>query len=159
RFFRSKIGDDGADLISQTLLACVESTEPVDNVKAFIFAVARRRLVDHFRKVARTPDLDPALSSVADLATGLETGLDRRKERELLRDALARIPLDDQIALELAYLEGVSGRDLARVLDISENTVRSRLARAKDKLREQLATLGTPEEAALVESQLAAKDE
>ena len=145
RVFGSKIGDVGAALISQTLLACVESREPVDNVKAFIFAVARRRLVDHFRKVARAPELDPALSSVADLATGVETGLDRAREHELLRDALVRIPLDDQIALELAYREGRSGRDLARVLDVAENTVRSRLARAKDKLRAQLVTLGTPD--------------
>jgi len=156
RFFRAKVGDDGADLISQTFLACVEGRDRIagDNVKAYLFAVARRRLADHFRKRARAPVVDLARSSLVDLGTGPATELGRRQRGELLRDALARIPLDDQIALELAYFEGMSTRDLAAVLEIPENTVRSRLSRARDKLRAKLCELGTPAEAALAESQL-----
>lgn len=141
RFFRSKIGDDGADLISQTLLACVESREPVENVKAFIFAVARRRIVDHLRRRTRTPELDPQLSSIADLRTGLETAADRAQKRDLVRDAMTRLPLDDQMALELAYDEGLTTRELAGILEIPENTVRSRLSRARDKLRAEVGDL------------------
>ena len=151
-FFRGKIGDDGADLISQTFLACVDSRDPVDNVRAFLFAVARRRIADHLRARARTPALDLARSSLVDLATGPVTAAARRERGELLRDGLARVPLDDQIALELAYFEGLATRELAQVLEIPENTVRSRLSRARDRLRAVLAELGTPEEA---ESQLA----
>src|SRR5690349_18487012 len=108
RFFRSKIGDDGADLISATFLACIETKEPIENLKAFLFQVARRRLADHFRRQARAHEVDFSLSSVIDLATGPATELSRRRRGELLRDGLARIPLDDQIALELAYFEGLS---------------------------------------------------
>ena len=156
RFFRSKIGDDGADLISQTFLACVEGKDRIEgeNVKAYVFAVARRRLADHFRKQARTPAADFSLSSVIDLGTGPVTHVARQERGALLREGLARIPLDDQIALELAYFEGLSTKDIAAVLEIGENTVRSRLSRARDKLREMLATLGSAEEAALAESQL-----
>ncbi len=154
RFFRHKIGDDGVDLISQTFLACVETSAPIENLRAFVFTVARRRLADHFRKRARAPELDFAVSSLADLGTGLATELDRKQRDQLLRAGLARIPLDDQLALELAYFEGLSTRELATVLEIGENTVRSRLSRARDKLREVLGTLGSPQEAALAESQL-----
>jgi len=156
RFFRSKVGDDGADLISQTFLACVEGKDRIegDNVKAYLFAVARRRLANHFRQRARTPDLDFAVSSVIDLGTGPSTYVSRRQRSELLREGLARIPLDDQIALELAYFEGLSTKEIADVLDIPENTVRSRLSRARDKLRAALATLASPDEAAAAESQL-----
>jgi RNA polymerase sigma-70 factor (ECF subfamily) len=139
RFFRSKIGDDGADLISQTLLALVESREPVENVVAFLFSVARRRIIDHLRRRTRSPELDPALSSIADLRTGVETAALRRERADLLRDGLAQIPLDDQIALELAYFDHLTTRGLATVLAIPENTVRSRLSRARDKLRAVLA--------------------
>jgi RNA polymerase sigma-70 factor (ECF subfamily) len=156
RFFRSKIGDDGADLISQTFLACVEARDRIDgdNMKAYLFSVARRRLADHFRKRARSPITDLAVSSVIDLGTGPATHAGRRERSELLRDALARIPLDDQIALELAYFEGLSTREIADVLEIEENTVRSRLSRAREKLRAVLVTLAPPDEAALAESQL-----
>lgn len=154
RFFRAKVGDDGADLISQTFLACVEGKETIENVRAYLFGVARRRLADHFRTRARAPGMDLAMSSLADLAPGPATELDRHQRAELLMVALTRIPLDDQIAIELSYFEGLSTRELAAVLEIPENTVRSRLSRARDKLRAALAGLGTPEEAALAESQL-----
>jgi len=154
RFFRSKIGDDGADLISQTFLACVENKDAIEHVKPFLFAVARRRLADHLRARAKAPALDLAMSSIADLAPGPVTELGARERRELLQAGLARIPIDDQIALELAYFEGMEGEDIARVLEINPNTVRSRLSRARDKLRVALAELGTADQAALAESQL-----
>lgn len=161
RFFRSKVGDDGADLISQTFLACVEGKDRIEgeNVKAYMFAVARRRLADHFRRRARSPAVDFGLSSLADLAPGPATELSRMQRGELLRDGLARIPLDDQIALELAYFESLSTRELASVLEVQENTVRSRLSRARDKLRAVLAELGTPDEAKLAESQLGGRSD
>jgi len=156
RFFRAKVGDDGADLISQTFLACVEGRDRIegDNVKAYLFAVARRRLVDHFRARAREPGLDLSMTSLVDLATGPRTEAERKERGELLRQGLGRIPLDDQIALELAYFEQLSTRDIAGVLEIPENTVRSRLSRARDKLRAALAELASPDEAAVAESQL-----
>ena len=154
RFFRSKVGDDGADLISQTFLACIEQRDTIDNVRAFLFAVARRRLADHLRHKARAPMLDLAVSSLADLAPGPVTALGAHQRDELLRAGLARIPLDDQIALELAYFEGLSTDELAGVLELNPNTVRSRLSRARDKLRAALAELGTADEAALAESGL-----
>lgn len=154
RFFRHKIGDDGADLISATFVACVESAAPIASVRAFLFAVARRRLVDHFRARGRAPEADVLASSLADLATGPVTELDRRQRADWLRRALARIPLDDQILLELAYLEAVPHDELAGILDVAANTVRSRLSRARDKLRAALAEIAPPGEAELAESQL-----
>jgi RNA polymerase sigma-70 factor (ECF subfamily) len=156
RFCRSKIGDDGADLISQVFLACVEARDRIagDNLKAYLFAVARKRLAEHFRHAARRADLDLTATSLVDLRTGPATHAARGQRRELLREGLARIPLDDQIALELAYFEGLSTAEIADVLEIAENTVRSRLSRARDKLRAVLAALAPAEEAALAESGL-----
>ena len=46
-----------------------------------------------------------------------------------------------QIALELTFWEGLSAPEVARALDIPENTVYSRLRRAKAHLREALEQL------------------
>ena len=157
RFVRGKLGDDdGADLISQTFLACVEGKDRIagEDVRCYLLATARRRIADHWRRRARTPELDLARSSLVDLQPGPATQLDKLQRTELLREGLARIPLDDQLALELQYFEGMSTAEIATVLEIPENTVRSRLSRARDKLRAQLATLATPDEAALADSQL-----
>lgn len=82
------------------------------------------------------------------------TQLDRHQRADLLHQALARIPLDDQIAIELAYFESLAMADIARILEINENTVRSRLSRARQKLRDVLATLASADEAALADSRL-----
>lgn len=159
RFFRSKIGDDGADLISQTFLGCVEARDRIEggNVKGYLFAVARRRLADHFRKSHRAALVDLSLQSLTDLRSGPSTQLERARRGEMLREGLSRIPLDDQIALELMYFEGLSTLEIAAVLEIHENTVRSRLSRAREKLKKALTALGSLEEAALAESELVDK--
>jgi DNA-directed RNA polymerase specialized sigma24 family protein len=45
-------------------------------------------------------------------------------------------------------------REIADVLEIQENTVRSRLSRARDKLRSVLGQIASPDQAALAESRL-----
>ena len=159
-FFRSKIGDDGADLISQTFLACVEGRDCIEgeNIRAYLFAVARRRLADHFRKTQRQQAVDLSVCTLMDLKSGPATQLARREQTELLQRALASIPMDDQIALELLYFEGLPTAEIALVLEVGENTVRSRLARARDRLRKVLVELAPEHEAALAESQLVQKN-
>lgn len=159
RFFRAKVGEDSADLISQTFLAAVEGRDRIggDSVRGYLFAVARRRLADHFRKVHQAPSADLSVSSLADLRTGPATAHARKERRELLARALSLIPLDDQIALELLYFEELPTADIARVLEVGDNTVRSRLARARDRLRRALVELGSDAEVDAAEAELTQK--
>ena len=59
-------------------------------------------------------------------------------------EALRRIPLELQVALELYYWEGMAGPELAAALDLPEGTVRTRLRRGRQLVREQLTELGAP---------------
>jgi len=149
RFFRGKLGDDVEDLIQRTFLDCVESRDRVreDGFRAYLFTVARNRLFDHLRAAQRRPErVDISLRSVEDLGTSPSTKLARTEHERLLVRALRAIPLDYQIALELAYWEQLSGREIAAVLGIAENTVRSRMSRARAALREQLEQLAASPE-------------
>ncbi len=56
--------------------------------------------------------------------------------------ALRRLPEREQAVVVLAVLEGYSERDVAQVLGIPAGTVKSRLSRAKTKLRGELAREG-----------------
>jgi RNA polymerase sigma factor (sigma-70 family) len=143
RFFRSKLGDDVQDLIQQTFLGCLEGREQIrgDSFRGYLFGIARRRLFDHLRAAYRT-DFDTLGSqSLAHLGTSPSTFAGRQERQALLLAAMQQLPLDFQITLELAYWEEMSGAEIATALDISENTVRSRLARAREQLREELAKL------------------
>ena len=62
-------------------------------------------------------------------------------EAQSLVQALREIPVEDQVVLELMYFEGLSGSELAGVLGLPEGTVRGRLARGKQRLRDRVAAL------------------
>lgn len=143
RFFRSKLGDDVDDLIQRTFLDLLEAAgrNPIESVRATLFTIAHRRLLDHLRTLYRGPAEGLTSLSVADLGTSPSSAAGRSEQEQLLHEALRRISLDHQIVLELAYWEELDGPEIAMILGISENTVRSRLARARQALREQLENL------------------
>jgi RNA polymerase sigma factor (sigma-70 family) len=156
RFFRTKLGDDIEDLIQRTFLDLLEAAGRIEiaNVRATLFTIAHRRLVDHLRLRYRGPIEGLTSLPVADLGTSPSGVVGRSEEERLLHEALRRVSLDHQVVLELAYWEELDGRAIAEVLGISEHTVRSRLARGREALKVQLDALAaTP---ALAQSTLSA---
>jgi RNA polymerase sigma factor (sigma-70 family) len=144
RFFASKASGQSEDLIQQTFVACVESKHAFraeSSFRAFLLGLARFQLYTYYRRRARTQQLDFTTASVRDLGTSPTGLLAEREEHLLLLRALQTVPLDQQIALELTYWEGLSAADIGRVLEIPENTVYSRVRRAKAHLRTALGEL------------------
>jgi RNA polymerase sigma-70 factor (ECF subfamily) len=143
RFFRAKLGDDVEDIIQETFLACVEARDRIEgNFRGYLFGVATRRLFQHLRDRYKQRNLDFSVSSLADLRTTPSEGVARNQRAELIRSALRQLPLDAQLTLELAYWEGLSGAEIAAALDVEPGTVRSRLTRARSRLREIVVELG-----------------
>jgi len=144
RFFASKAHGHEEDLIQTTFLACVETRDAFreeSSFRTYLFKLARFQLFTHYRKVYRKGNLDFTTTSIRDLGTSPSGTLLRRQERDLLERALQHVPVDQLIALELTYWEGLAAPDVAEVLGIPENTVYSRLRRAKGHLREALERL------------------
>ena len=61
-------------------------------------------------------------------------------EHRRLREGIAQLPEEQREALVLTQLEGVSYEDAAEQLGVSEGTVKSRVNRAKAKLKEWLTS-------------------
>lgn len=145
RFFRNKVREGIDDLVQKTFLACVEGRDRFRkdaSFRTYMYAAARRILYRNIENRLRDEArVDYGVTSVHDLKTGPESLVARGREHRLLLEALRKIPLDFQIAVELYYWEGMKGRELAEALDIPEATVRSRLRRGLEHLRKQLSEL------------------
>jgi RNA polymerase sigma factor (sigma-70 family) len=145
RFFRNKIGDEREDLIQRTFLACVESRDRLRDGGAFlpyVLRVARSKLYDHFAQRRGGLHRPDALeTSVADLGASPSVLIAKGQQADLLLHALRRLPMELQIAIELHYWEGMSTADLAELLEIPQGTVKTRLFRARQLLREHLHAL------------------
>jgi RNA polymerase sigma factor (sigma-70 family) len=141
RFFENKVSGDVSDLVQRTFIGCVEAAERfrgAASFRTFLFAIARHELYGYFRTKKRDERLDFGVSSAADLSPGISTMARKANERVALQEALKLLALDLQITLELHYWQGMSGSEMAEVLGVPEGTVRSRLRRGLEQLRDGL---------------------
>lgn len=142
RFFQNKVGADADELIQRTLLACAESYRRIRDEASFrtyMFTIARHELARYFRQRSRQQaQLDFSVSSLVDLQTSASARIGRREQLAALEQALAQLPLDDQVLLELFYVEGLDSRALAQVFDIEPGSVRARLHRVRASVARSL---------------------
>jgi RNA polymerase sigma factor (sigma-70 family) len=147
RFFRNKVGPEIDDLIQKTFLACVESKSQYRgeaSFRAFLFGVARNVLHKHYRERDRAlARFDRLETSVHDLGPSPSVIRARTEEQHLLLNALRRVPIDHQIALELHYWEALSSGDIAEVLGVPLGTAKTRIRRAKQLLGQEIEALQT----------------
>src|SRR5436190_11997402 len=110
-----------------------ELREP-ESLRAWLRQIARHVALGHQRRqrgfhvLEETPEL-PDLSPSPDEQAATE------EEAALVRDALTQIPEIYREPLILYYRENQSTKAVAEALDISEETVRQRLARGREMLR------------------------
>ncbi len=149
RFFRNKAGyEESEDLVQKTFLACVESKDRFrgdSSVRTYLFGIAYRKLCRHYqqrqRQQRQRDKLDFGVQSVRELAPTASQVVARRREQRALLEALRRIPLQHQTILELYYWEHMTAAGIAVALELPLGTVKSRLRRAKQLVREQLLAL------------------
>lgn len=116
--------------------------------QALGMSVRQQRLYDAYAERSRGAPPDFSTTSLRDLAPSPTGLLVEQQDRRLLLESLQCIPLDMQIVLELAYWEELSGSEIALVLGVPENTVYSRIRRARQRLRQAMLELGAAPEAA-----------
>jgi RNA polymerase sigma-70 factor (ECF subfamily) len=145
RFFARKIGDDPSDLVQRTFLKCLAARKEgpaVGDPAALLFAIARNELYDHLRRRMRdAARFAPETTSLEDTGAGPSRQVARAEEQRLLLEALRRVPLDDQLALELFYWEELSMESVARVLGVTKSAAINRVHRARQAVRDRLRAM------------------
>ena len=136
------------DIVQEVFLSLWTRPDRIDtmrgSIRTFVGVLARRRSIDWIRSEERRrhrQDVAGASSIVEDI--DLLTDLLRAEERGILQSALARLPTEQRIAVELAYFESHTFRDVAVALGIPEGTAKSRLRLALGHLRNDLTTNST----------------
>ena len=104
------------------------------DLRAWLFTILHNQHVNDVRRSVRegvsipVEDMAPALTAAADAEASLQL-------RDLER-AIARLPDEQRQVILLVGLEGMPYEEAATVLGIPIGTVRSRLSRGRDMLRE-----------------------
>lgn len=156
-FIRRRVADprDAEDILQEVFYELVEAyrlMQPIEQVGAWLFRVARNRIIDLFRK--KKPESfsdsevvtdDGELLRWEDLLPSPEAGPDgvyaRSVLAEELDDALQELPLEQREVFIAHELEGVSFKELAAKTGVNANTLRTRKRYAVLHLRERLQAI------------------
>jgi RNA polymerase sigma-70 factor, ECF subfamily len=139
RYARALTRDVNAadDLVQDCLtraLSKVHLWQPGTDLRAWLFTILHNQYVNHVRRAVREgaavglSDTEPMLTSAPNQGKRLEL-------RDLER-AIARLPEEQRSVLLLVGLEGMRYEEVAAVLDVPVGTVRSRLSRGREMLRQ-----------------------
>ncbi|MGD8450725.1 MAG: sigma-70 family RNA polymerase sigma factor [Phycisphaerae bacterium] len=124
------------DVTQETYLRAVvqwRNGRPPDNALAWLQTVARRLLLNHYRRKS------PASLDGLDLAQVLETApVAGPDAAAVVYWGLSRLGRGPRRLLEAFYIEGASTRAIATELGVSERAVEGRLRRARQALKKRL---------------------
>lgn len=149
---------DAEDLLQDTLLKAfrfINSYEVGTNPKAWLFTILKNAFINKYRKESKRPTrvtLDDVFMGQNDDHSPYSTFQDLNVEMfdQMMGDevsiAINSLPPNFRMVIILCDLEGFTYEEIAALIDIPIGTVRSRLFRArnalKEKLRKYAASLG-----------------
>jgi RNA polymerase sigma-70 factor (ECF subfamily) len=141
-FFYRATGNraDAEDLAQETFIELNRAAgryQAQGNFNAFIFTLARRRLIDGYRKKSRRPldFIDPSEYLMQSQAAESDQS---REIEEAFHRALAALPENQRNAILLLQQQGLSYDEIAQALDASVSAVKTWIFRARTHLREEL---------------------
>jgi len=144
--------DDAKDLVQETYLKAfrfIDSFQQGTNAKAWLFRILKNSFINDFRKKSKEPskvDYQEVESFYNSDEVNQPITSDLRVEAlqnmigDEVTNALNSLAVDFRTVIILCDLEGFTYEEMAKILDIPIGTVRSRLHRARNLLKEKLQT-------------------
>lgn len=112
----------------------LQSGKAVDNLRAFVYRVANNIIVDQFRK-KRELSLDALREDGFDAGFEPLVGTDLRMDVAAIRKVIDSLDAKYRDAVLLRHVNGLSVKEIAVILGVSENVASVRIHRGIEKLR------------------------
>jgi RNA polymerase sigma-70 factor (ECF subfamily) len=144
---------DGQDLAQETFLKAYEHWGDFRNeseVSTWLYRIcincwknrmryeSRRSFWKHFSLDARDGDSDKPVREIPSGEAPVDQPVEKAQEMQALHRALGQMKMEDRTILVLFEMEERTYEEISELLEIPVGTVRSRLSRSRDKLRELL---------------------
>ncbi|MEQ6121101.1 sigma-70 family RNA polymerase sigma factor [Reichenbachiella sp. MALMAid0571] len=142
--------DDAKDLIQDTFLKSyrfINSFQKGTNAKAWLFRILKNSFINDFRKKSKEPakvdyqEVEGYYNSEkanSNITTDLRIDTIKDMMGDEISNALNSLAVDFRTVIILCDVEGFTYEEMAKILDIPIGTVRSRLHRARNLLKEKL---------------------
>lgn len=137
--------DEAADLTQDTFLAAYKAFDGFRSQATpytWLYRIAINVCKNRFREKKKQQELeiesaDEAMTIAG--GTAPEAVLQQKELKDLIEDAISRLPEDYRIVVVLREMHCLTYKEIAEATDTSEDVVKTRLARARNMLRQRLA--------------------
>lgn len=128
------------DLTSETFLRTWEcfKTQKIENISAFLYRIARNLIIDHYREKNKMNTVSAEILPIADSRENLEKKAILNSDLENIKKALSQLNEDYQNAIIWYYIDNLSIKEVANLLERSEGATRVLISRAIKVLREKI---------------------
>lgn len=139
RYLVARCGGDIAlaeELTQQVFVEAIRHRDRFDgrsDVVTWLCAIGRNRLVDHYRRRQRETRRQERLFDQWHHAA--DAPWRAAETRHAVEAAVAQLPADQRLALLFRYLDGMTVREVAKVMGRSEKATESMLSRAREAFR------------------------
>jgi RNA polymerase sigma-70 factor (ECF subfamily) len=148
--------EDAEELAVDTILSAIEMAPtyaPRNTVRSWLFGIAKLRIVDYYRKLgsekrpprrAQVPLDEEVLQVMGAYRAGSLTEdqvLEHIEAERLLGSLMSPLNDEERDVLLMRYVDQLSVREIAALIDRTEKAAENLLTRAKNKQRELLGTL------------------
>ncbi len=130
--FTMKHSQDAEDVVSEAVIAAYENIHKLkkeESFRSWIFTILANKCRKKLKAACRTEELSEVLAAAEQ---------DHAQDCDV-RAAFMYLDEEDRVIVACSVLEGYSSADIGRMLGMNPATVRSRKARALEKLRHLLA--------------------
>ena len=140
--------EDAEDVTQETYLRLWRtiSEATIESPKSYILRTARNLALDIIRKKSKRDDADTVLQGKdeefeieledTDPASHPDLAYLQKMEREAVRESINELPTSARELIILRDLEGLPYSEIANLLGIAEGTLKSKLFRARERLRQ-----------------------
>lgn len=136
-------GSDAEDVTQEVFLRLWQSAERFDAargaLRTYLLTQVHSRAVDTVRSRAARRRREEAEGHVTVTAYDLEREVTGFAQARRVADAVGQLPPPERAAIELAYFDGHTYREVAELLSEPEGTVKSRIRKGLQRMRAALA--------------------
>ncbi len=148
RYLTRLVGEADAEDATQAVMLKVNRALPAfradSSLATWIYRIATNTAMDHLRGRGVRPITEAQLESEADdlppeaQAASTENAAIREEMNACIRGFIEHLPDNYRTVMVLSELEGFKNEEIAAILELSLDTVKIRLHRAREKLRKDL---------------------
>lgn len=134
---------EAEDIVQDTMLkvwARKDAWQTIESIEAFCYTICRNLALDSLRKMGNDNDsLEETTIEKPDPSSNPLSQMQQKERMQMVKDAVNSLPEKQRSCMQLRDFEGRSYKEIAQVLNITEEQVKVNIFRARQAIKQKFS--------------------